>query len=532
MSYEFDQVENIGRVYFYDSSAGTYTERDRVSGDYFDDNSDIGDCLYFGKGYGGVTGGMSSTPFHDLTVYIGTSLVAESITVSWEYQDEGSWIPIDGYTDNTNAFQSSGSQSVLFDIPQDMSANTSSFYVSNFPISGVNMVWIRCRITEITGISEGGANSTNSITIKNNRILVTNEDPVTMESIYSADISGSWGVVSKIGSEQYLCRACLYLVNSDFKSYGEQIIFGQDTYEVTIGGNKTSTWVFGYKNSEGYGYGGTDIRLYTKNSYNLGSFSNFDFYGSQIWKSGGGYMSPPFSIRCDIRDSSLSGDYYYFTSGINQQSYFYRTNYNCSYHFYCYTGSILIDKAYFPYDSLSCDGLLLGGGVSGSRVDNISLVSTSQKIFRNYADNPRFYNCYFANTDWTNETGLFYLNRSPTAGANRHVYIYYSLDLTVIDEEGNPILNANISIIDGQSNIVTEVTDIDGKIETQECLVWDAYIESPTWTRKNIDHRWYKIKVTASGYEPYEHEWLFVEQANFRIKLKRVRCNSMHRTVI
>ena len=603
-SITYDSTKNIFMVAYHDESAGTDAARSGgvITCDYFDDDATVDDAVYFGI-Y------SPCQPFHDLTVYVGTQLVADSITVVWEYPKEGVWTAIPGVTDNTNAFQNAGSNTVSFAVPEDMSHSSTSFYVSNWPTTE-DWLWIRCRITAVTNISEGGANSTNSITYKDHIITCSSEASLTFGDIYDADVAGSWGVVSKASDEQYYIEAGLQLDSSNLTSNLEQIIFGKDKYRVTVGGDSDSSWQFGSKNSEGFGYNGSSVKIFTK--YTRGStFYNFSLYASQWWKDLGSWTASSFSDLVDIRDSVLVGDYYYFNSGVESPSYFYRSVYACSYYFYCYTGNIAIDKLYLPYTTVSCDGILLGGSASGSRVDNVELTS-GQKIRRYYRDNPLFVNCSFANTDWSNESGAFSLNNSPFAGDDRHLYVYYTFDLTVVDEEGNAIEGARVFLTDGQGNTVIEptlsglefsdtiynalsptlmdwasppaydadmiggtvtmtsgtysgqkttvssggaegwsgagypyfmtvdaicetsatfdfskwssgVTDSNGQIDQEECLVWHAWIdESDSWSRQNVDHKDYVLRIEKEGFETVEMNWDFKEsqQVDYRIKLR------------
>jgi hypothetical protein len=142
------------------------------------------------------------------------------------------------------------------------------------------------------------------------------------------------------------------------------------------------------------------------------------------------------------------------------------------------------------------------------------------------------------NTDWNTESGAFKLNNSPSAGSNWYVKVYHTLDLSVVDEDGNPIPDARVYLTDGQGNIVfeptTALTDSNGEIEQQTCLVWWAYIdEADSWSRKNTDYKDYTIKIVKSGYKPYEHKWSFKDTGAVKmgVTLKKILSNNQHTSV-
>jgi len=103
-------------------------------------------------------------------------------------------------------------------------------------------------------------------------------------------------------------------------------------------------------------------------------------------------------------------------------------------------------------------------------------------------------------------------------------YSYFSID-TAISET-----NATFDFMKWESG----KTDSDGQVAQVECLVWHAWIDaSDAWTRYNIDHKDYVLKIQKNGYEPYEHRWDLKasKEMNLRVTLKKLRCNSQHKSI-
>ena len=226
-SISFNDEKSLNRIYRYDASAGTFSSNLYASSafDYFDDNAAVGDCIYFGM-YKNAYG-----MYDDLKFYVGTPLSATSITVVWEYYNgsdgnmmNGTWTALPGLTDNTNAFQNSGENWVTFDVPDDwynygyININGSRLYYHH---------WIRCRITAVDGITEGGAQSTQVVKAKNFAMIVgdyTSETPATLDDIYNASVAGGWGMVDKWDDYFYRVKCHLLFGNSYFETKNEALL--------------------------------------------------------------------------------------------------------------------------------------------------------------------------------------------------------------------------------------------------------------------------------------------------------------------
>jgi len=178
--------KSLSHLYVYDSSAATYSANlaGTAAHDLFPDDATVDDIIYFG----------ATEKFSDLYFNIGTSLVADAITIVWEYWNAyaGSWQTLT-VTDNTNSFQTAGANTVLFGVPVRWGMG----YGSNDPKPNniTSKFWVRARITAVTNLTEGGANQTTAIYGKLAKLVVTGTYADLMPSLYSADVAGGWNVV-------------------------------------------------------------------------------------------------------------------------------------------------------------------------------------------------------------------------------------------------------------------------------------------------------------------------------------------------
>jgi hypothetical protein len=167
------------------TSGGTVFSSNLVSltnFDLFNDSSIVNDAIYF------TIGNNGPIPF-GLRFNVGTPLMATSIELVWEYYkytdyltNTKAWEPIEDLLDNTNSFQTTGVNSVKFPAqwqPASGSINGSS----------AACMWVRVRIKSVTGLTEGGANTTHKVTYGNAILSVTasnyTTDTLTFEDIYN-----------------------------------------------------------------------------------------------------------------------------------------------------------------------------------------------------------------------------------------------------------------------------------------------------------------------------------------------------------
>lgn len=135
--------------------------------DYFDDDAIADEYIIFRGG----------RKFWGLDFQVGTAMSASSITLVWEYYAAGSWVSLP--VTNPNAFLSTGEQIVTFTPPRNWTSETYNGYM------------IRCRISAVSGLTEGGANATNVVAY-NFKALTCTGTETTLSAAVTADLAGSY----------------------------------------------------------------------------------------------------------------------------------------------------------------------------------------------------------------------------------------------------------------------------------------------------------------------------------------------------
>ena len=143
--------------------------------DYFTDTATVDQTIMIGMG----------SKFWGVKFYVGTALVADSITVVWEYLTASTtWATLK--VENPY-FLSTGEQVVRFTPPINWTNTT----------QGYGGYTIRCRITAVTNITEGGANSTQKIYL-NIKPLQTTGTETSFSSALTGDAAGSYTTLTAV----------------------------------------------------------------------------------------------------------------------------------------------------------------------------------------------------------------------------------------------------------------------------------------------------------------------------------------------
>lgn len=171
--------KNATKVIHYKAATTTYTTRTITGDDLFDNDAGVGDFIAF----------QAPPAWKDLTLSISTALVADAITLVWEYNraQTGNWTTLT-VVDGTRNLQDTGTKTVVFDPPDNWRDAWSTIFAG----ATAGQPMIRCRITAVTNITEGGAFNATPTCGKN---IVTVSDytsavPCRLSDVYAADLAG------------------------------------------------------------------------------------------------------------------------------------------------------------------------------------------------------------------------------------------------------------------------------------------------------------------------------------------------------
>lgn len=226
--------------------------------DYFDDSAVVDDAFYICLGiYKQLPAGF--------TFNVGTAIAATSYTLVWEYykwNDDTtySWSPIEDIVDNTVSFSVTGSNTILF--PQQWQP-----YIININSSGIRNLWVRCRISALSGWTEGGANTTTVVKYGEGRIVLgstTESDPYTFQDIYDWLIANQPHIsISKPNAYTFDFTKVGFYAVYPINSTNEVILLGQNIRTNTVNaGNVFSYLLSGTKVGTSKGYGGSTFIIY------------------------------------------------------------------------------------------------------------------------------------------------------------------------------------------------------------------------------------------------------------------------------
>ena len=502
MTITFDNEKKFYYIYRYvDGAWDTNSYANSDSFDLFSDTSGVDDIIYFGLR-------SPSLPYHSLKFYIGTGLVADSITIVWEYYKSGvGWTEIPGVTDDTNSFQNTGENWVTFPVPEGMSLSTSRYYYW-ITVDGARKygIYVRARITAVTNLTEGGAQSTQVVKLKDWTITATDEASLTMNDLYDADVAGSWGVVEKFTSDSFLVKSNLCLSSSHLTSKKELIQIGRENYPSSLYSTSTSSSVtLGELDAAGKGKNGVMLMNHTRFSISYTYIYNFQAFGSVIDRKVGAYGAMAMSGVFKFVDSVFNSDNrLYLASSIAEGSEWIRSVYADPDYLYLYSPHLTIDN-FKTLDSWT--GILCGGSAVISNTD-----INFKTILRYYGADVDLVNC--TNID----------KSELTSGGERtrdlHTRIKYSINLKIVDEEGNPINNSNVVLTDTNGDETFSVsTDGNGEITEQTVMVYDKWWEHPNWNLHEDDYNDFTLTISKAGYNIYEAIFTLNEKTDWTIAL-------------
>ena len=260
--------------------------------DYFDDAAVVNDAIYFAPN--------SNYAWSDILVNVGTFLVADDITIVWEYYSYSTgWTAIENFQDDTNGFQNAGANVVRFPAQWKWRYNA---------VNGVTKSWIRARITAVTNITEGGANQTTTPYAKNGMVNIngyTDGSPCSF-TIVSDYLYSNYAYLGQLKKGNHFdFRSVGLMINSRLKTIEESIEMGNTPSGNTLlrtqnlnyleSGQKVGT-ESGRKGSQFFAH-------FAGNTYLLSFGSSTKLYGTSFLSpnAGGGYPS----LNGEVIDSHI-----------------------------------------------------------------------------------------------------------------------------------------------------------------------------------------------------------------------------------
>ena len=352
-------------------------------------------------------------------------------------------------------------------------------------------------------------NGTNTITI----VGFNESSPCTFEDIYQADVANGWGVVSKQGSNQYEFRCKLQIgdgTNETWLADANKMIshtIDDDFIYIPAHGhfrcgvvvneaNKTTKdGCFIYTNSSGkhiieFARSGA-LELYSTTISAESSTNIFSSYGKgeyRIW-------------NCNIIHTRVSGE------GTPPDIDFYRTNWQSSQAGPAFTTSnasdILISDCYH--------GTIWFSLSTPVTIKNYRMINETNSFFCSHLDA----NLYAINVEckWK---PLWY-------SSSGKIYRQYTFTLKVVDENGNPISGAKVSVYNRSGCLEFEdTTDANGRIPTH--IITRGYYDQAHGSTL-VDFSPHTLVIEKEGYETYKTQFTptkAIEAIDWQISLKKV----------
>lgn len=482
--------------------------------DYFEDTAGVGDAIYIGRW----------TFFKDIKFFVGTPLVAAAITVAWEYWNEltNTWDALPGLVDRTNAFQNAGQNWVEFD------HTLMEYWDMEERVNGEKGVYIRCRITAVTAITEGGAQSTQTVTVGDLTVLVTGAGN-DFADLLAADVGGGWGVITKQGDKQYFLNCHLYIgdgVNADDLT--------DDLVQVEIGAkgigytakfsrewqvNEHAVFQLGNLNYDGYAgdYGGRgcSFKIWTRSAYRWIGYTEskgtIKFYGV-TFNHYGYIMCPYITGAIDFRDCILTGyGHPFYACGL--ASIMTRCTFYGMRDVMFYSGDIVINDVVIENQPRA---LVCGWNVHVV-ARRLTISDNCDEHFRGRsAGSAQHFSLYDCN--WDEEKYYVY------AASLTYIDDYKSFNLKVLDRDGVPINGATVTIEDALGGTTVLATNASGDIVEQDLHI-AHYLPNGTgngmgsafWTK--TDYNPYTVTVEMGGYRIYISELQLIDATSLIVAL-------------
>ena len=461
-------------VFTYDASTGSWSSNlyATTDFDYFPDSIGVDDCIYFAnpKLYGAK---RDRQIFKDVKVNVGTALVADAITIVWEYWNGSAWTALSNVVDNTNNFTVTGANWITFDVPSDWGYNT---------VNGQSGRFVRCRVTAVTNPSEGGANTTDTVKCGNNTVNITAGDGDFDDLYQLIMVDNNWSPhCYKHPSGHYFYFGYIHII------FGSGATLTDSHKMVEFHGNHLQiyNWTLGTKDATS-DYGRDGCTLFFSDVSGSGVHSlkayHYKFYGCTFYFNLSSRESNAFYGASDVEVL----DSLFFAKSNQASKNFGMPNWGSS------SGIVVKRTKVFIYQTsygwmIQKDGTfedIFGQNKAGnnygmvlrsegwpSYTQTLKGLITSGNIKETATRNGTIYLINSSFNDLVNQ----YLQ----VGTQTTWYIQFTFDLKVVDNNNNPIDGATVTIDyqDGLGQAFSGTTDANGDITQQNLTYYKVFME-------------------------------------------------------
>ena len=335
-----------------------------------------------------------------------------------------------------------------------------------------------------------------AITYDGNKITVsggTAGTPLTFDDIYNEDVANSWGVVSKIGENEFFIDTNVLVTGSGtyLKTTKEHIRIGSTANKKVFNVRLGATFTMGKLDAEGFGIEGSALYLtgnWSVNKTEIGISESYNYqkglwevYGSFIEVDPAGFSNMAFYGTVDFVDVIYrSNGQYYMTAQCSGSIK--RMTIDVNTLFYIYTVNVTLDNVIFIGQTV---GVLSGGS---SVLRNIDF--GTKVLRRYYGAQINLYDCLIPNNQVT----------SHGSGLTNHVYKWFTHSAK-ITFNNNPETGVSLRLADSATNLerYNNATDGTGENPSTEVLAWDLEFISSTPNFQDYESK--ELRVRKFGFQ-------------------------------
>jgi hypothetical protein len=508
--------------------------------DYFDNSPSINDAVYFGITSYSSAAFAAPAKFRNIQLEVGTALNAG--TLVWEYYTTaGAWATLT--VGNGDAMKTTGTQTVTFSPPNDWGAVDIGPSRDN--------VYVRCRITNVTSVSEGGANATTIVKYGSNSIHIhsnTAETAVTWQDVYDTAVDGAWDVAPAVlqnpskTQNSYYFNCFIEVGSYRVDNYTGWLNWGDDT---VILGDNYYVWAYQSNNKIDIGTNKSDITSTTRPQLRT----------NQTFRQNIGVM-----LYAQVKAYGFSWVNLYNGAQVTSSDYQYC--FEISYFGVVSGTSEFIDCYFNGFNFLSLNGNTTDGLIKNCIFTNMKGVNFPTAFSM---ENLKFIDCYHnyrgfdvsgSDTIYGIEFGGTYQSMAETwaltedkyfrnpvnlpaitttnacywsggYGTNTKKFIFqYSVDIKVVDKNGTAISGATVSMVptgsNENSNNFSTTTAADGTI-TKQWVTHTVAVEANAAQPKSTltAYNDFTITVSKSGYKSFIYKGPLDELWDWRIMLNK-----------